>query len=272
MNEVPEFPLLRKEDLGYVSAKVLEDLSCLRHFFLCRTGGFSSGACDSLNFGFSKDDDRGNVERNREKTGKILGLPGAIVFAKQVHGDNIALIDEDNLAQAYAEPPEADALVTRLSNVPLAVLTADCMPAVICDAGTPALAVVHAGWKGTALSTIWKTILFMIEQFGSKTEDCYAAVGPGISGPCYEVGGQVRDALLQGLPFGESVLSPAGPLHWRADLKDASYRQFLDGAIPAAQAAVCPYCTHCEAEWFFSARRDRNGTGRQPAVAFLTRS
>lgn len=269
MNEVPEFPLRRKNELGYVSASVLEDRDCLRHFFFCRVGGFSSGAHESLNFSFSTDDDRKNVERNRAKTGEVFGLPRPIVFAKQVHGDNIALIDEGNLERMYSEPPEADALVTKLRNVPLAVLTADCMPAIICDAGTPALAVVHAGWKGTALSVIWKTILYMIEQFGSKAEDCYAAIGPGISGTCYEVGGQVRDAFLQGLPFGESVLSPAGPSHWRADLKDASYRQLLDGAIPPGQAAVCPYCTHCEMELFFSARRDRDGTGRQPAVAFL---
>lgn len=269
MDEAAEFPVRRNGGLGYVSAAALENLDCLRHYFVCRFGGTSSGAYESLNFSFSSDDRRENVERNRAKAGQVLGLPGPIVFARQIHGDGIALIDENNLESVYAKPPEADAMVTKLKNVPLAVLTADCIPVVVCDTGTPALAVVHAGWKGTALSLVWKTMLYMIEQFGSKAEDCYAAVGPGISGSCYEVGEQVREAFLQGLPFGESVLSPAGPLHWRADLKDASWRQLLDGAVPASHAAVCPYCTHCEAEYFYSARRDRTGTGRQPTVALL---
>ena len=268
MTESPDFPLRRAEDLRYVASADLEALSVLRHYFLCRIGGFSSGKYESLNFG-SEGNGAECVQRNRNRAKECLGLNHPVLLAKQVHGDRIAIINEANLEGMRAQPPEADAMVTKLRDVPLGILTADCMVAVIFDKATPALGIVHAGWRGIAMSIIWKTVLTMIDQFGTKSEDCYAAIGPGISAACYEVGEDVREALLQGLPFAEMILEPAGELHWRANLKEAAYRQLLDGRIPPRQVGVCPYCTHCESDLFYSARRDGGDTGRQAAIACI---
>ncbi len=230
--------------MSYVAAAGLESLPYLKHFYLSRKGG------DQVEW-------------------LQLGLPRTPLIPRQVHGDHVVVVDQRNLADLLAEPPEADALITVLKGTPLAVLTADCLSIVICDQRTPALGLVHAGWRGTVRSVLWKTVLTMFETFGTRPGDCVAAVGPAIAGPCYEVGEDVREAFVRGLPYGQDVLSPSGEFHWRADLREANRRQLLDGRIPLEQVSVCPYCTHCEAGWFHSARRDQASSGRQATVAML---
>ena len=242
MTESPEFPIRSASAAPYVAAAALEKLDCLKHFYGTRKspGDFSQ-----------------------------LGLPRAPLVPRQKHGNGVAVVDGRNVERLQADPPEADALVTALRGVPLAVLTADCLGIVICDQRMPALAVVHAGWRGTVRSVLWKTVLTMFETFGTRSEDCIAAVGPAIAGPCYEVGEDVRSAFVKGLPYGQDVLTSAGERRWRADLREANRRQLLDARVPPGQISICPYCTHCEAEWFHSFRRDASSSGRQVTVAML---
>lgn len=268
MNESAEFPVRQAGCIPYVAAAVLEQVGCLRHFFCGRQGGSSQGLYASLNVSYAVRDERSAVDKNRSYMWAQLGLACAPVMPRQVHGDEVVVVTRENLDEVQGRPPEADALITRLTGIPLAMLTADCLAIIVCDQRTPALGVIHAGWRGTVRATVWKTILTMIEVFGTQPEDCVAAVGPAIAGPCYEVGEDVREALVKGLPYGRDVLTPAGESRWRADLREANRRQLVDGRIPPSQVSICPYCVHCEAEWFFSARRDPVG-GRQATVAVL---
>ena len=254
--------------MPYVAAAALERVSCVRHFYCSRSGGSSVGPYASLNVSYAVGDERDTVERNRNHLWAQLGLPCAPLIPRQVHGNHVVAVTQRNLSEVQRQPPEADALITMLKDVPLAVLTADCLAIVVCDQRTPALGVVHAGWRGTVRSVLWKTILTMFEVFGTQSEDCVAAVGPAMAGPCYEVGEDVREAFVKGLPYGQDVLKPSGDSRWRADLREANRRQLLDGRIPPGQVSICPYCTHCEADWFFSARRDAS-CGRQATVAVL---
>ncbi|MEK7765216.1 MAG: peptidoglycan editing factor PgeF [bacterium] len=238
MTESADFPLRSSGPAPYVVAGALDELACLRHAF----GGR-----------------RGTVE-------EALGLPRAPFTARQVHGDTVLPVVADGAGGA---PPEADALITDRRGVPLAVFTADCVPTLICDARTPALGVVHAGWRGTALGAVGKTVRALTARYGTRPEDCCAAVGPAIAPGCYEVGPDVRDAFVAGLPDGASLFRPGRAGRWWADLREATRRQLLASGVPGDRIAVCPYCTHCAADWFHSARRDGSAAGRQSTVAVL---
>jgi YfiH family protein len=242
----------------------------LRHFFLTRRGGQSGGLFESLNVGYGRGDADASVAANRRRVAGQLGLPMEPVALRQVHGDKVVVVREGDTKGLLAAPPEADALVTSLHGVPLMVQTADCLPVVVCDTRTPALGVVHAGWRGTVLSILWKTVVTMMDEFGTRPEDCVAAVGPGIGPDCYEVGGEVRDAFGQFLPsYSGALFTPARDGRWNANLGEANRLQLVDALLRPDSIWVCPYCTHCESGSFFSARRDGINSGRQGAVAWL---
>lgn len=270
MAPAPEFAERTARGLPYLAAAALEAFPGVRHGFLGRRGGAGAGVFAALNLSVSGGDERDIVERNRKTAWTALALPRPPLIPVQVHGNDVVTVNAANLDRFMADPPRADALITALKGQPLAILTADCLPVVVVDRRTPALAVVHAGWRGTVRSILWRTLLTMFEEFGTQSEDCVAAIGPSIAGPCYEVGEDVREAFVKGLPYGRDVLTPASAGHWWADLKEANRRQLLDGRIPAAQVAVSTACTHCDPERYFSARRDRPQTGRQATVAVLT--
>jgi hypothetical protein len=215
-------------------------------------------------------DDPAAVGRNRDAVRAALGFTHPPLALRQSHGDRVEVVRSGNLGELLETPPEADAFVTALRGVPLMVLTADCMPVVVCDPRTPVLAVIHAGWRGTALEIAGKAVRLMVREFGTRPVDCLAAVGPGIAPGCYEVGDDVRRAFAGGASWGgEAMVAAAGGGRWRADLREANRRQLAAEGIPGDSIAVCPYCTHCEPERYFSARRDGVATGRQATVAVL---
>jgi YfiH family protein len=265
----PGFSLRDASGFPVLVSERLEAEPVLRHWFTTRRGGRSRPPYDELNLGYASGDDRETVEANRTALWRALNLPHPPLLPRQVHGDAVAVVDEGGAAAFLSDPPAADAVVTAARGVPLGVLTADCPPVILLDRRTPALGVVHAGWRGMVRSAVWKTLLTMFERYGTRPEDCAAAVGPCIAGRCYEVGEDVRTAFVKGLPYGQDLLEPIGEGKWLADLQEASRRQLLDGRIPAGGVSVCPICTHCEPAWFYSARRDGAASGRQAAVAML---
>ncbi len=269
MKGVPAFPLRTKGRIGYVAAASLEGMGALRHYFVCRKGGVSSGKFAHLNLSAASGDDERAVKRNRTLMRDTLGLPRPPLHLKQVHGNRVLVVDESNLAQVESSPVEGDAMVTGARNVPLAVLTADCPSIVMFDPVGRVLGVAHAGWRGTASGIVRETVAVMKGRFGVRPGNIIAAIGPSIAAACYEVGMDVRRAFVQGLPFAADVLAPAGDSKWHADLREANRRQLLDQDVRAQGISTCPYCTHCELEWFYSARRDRDGTGRNSTVAYL---
>ena len=268
MKEDGGFPFVESGGLKYVGISPSGPSVC-RRFFLCRNGGTSTGVFQSLNLGRGTSDDPRAVEANWRSVVQALSLPRVPVLLKQKHTDTIILVEENNLERIAEDPPDGDAMITRLANVPLGVLTADCVPVIVCDVRTPALAVVHAGWRGTVLSVLWKTIISMMDAFGTKPEDCHAAIGPAIEEKCYEIDENVREAFVKGLPYGQDVLRPSREFHWFADLREANRRQLLDARLSPSMVTICPYCTHCDSGHFYSARRDGGSTGRQAAVGML---
>ena len=143
----------------------------------------------------------------------------------------------------------ADALIEDRPGAVIAVKTADCMPILLADDRRHAVAAVHAGWRGTAAHIVPAAVSCMSERFGSRAEDLYAAIGPGIGACCYEVGPEVM------AQFG-------GQGRGYLDLDAENRRQLIEAGVTPARIDASHLCTMCRKEEFHSFRRDREAAGR----------
>jgi polyphenol oxidase len=217
--------------------------------FSTRLGGVSEAAFASLNLGILTDDDPARVRRNRELLAEVVGRPlETILMGRQVHGTGVEARDEADGALR-----EADAQLTHSTGLTPLVLVADCVPVVVARPG--AVAAVHCGWRGVA-GGILERALDALGRGGVS-----AVLGPGIGACCYEVGEEVRAAFRA---RGHEVAAmPDG----RLDLPQAIRTELERLGVP--RVSDCGLCTSCNADLFFSHRRDRGATGRQAGLAWL---
>jgi polyphenol oxidase len=201
--------------------------------FTTRRGGVSEGAFASLNLGLLTDDDPGRVRENWEIVRERAGVD-RLVRGRQVHGARVVVDAQD--------VEEADGQVTTAREAAAMVLTADCLPVAL--AGPERVGVMHAGWRGLAGGILEVGV----EAVGAVA----AAIGPGIGPCCYEVGDDVRAV------FGTTGRTLDLKALARARLEAVGVREIHD----------CGLCTACDAERFFSHRRDRGVTGRQAGLAW----
>ncbi len=144
----------------------------------------------------------------------------------------------------------ADAAVTTSPGVVLTVRTSDCLPVLLADPQAGVVAAAHAGWRGLSSGILMRTVETMVAR-GARTDRIAVAVGPSIGPCCYEVDVPVVEALG---PWRDGALRPARPGHWMLDLRAVARSQLR--ACGVFQVSFCPACTACDAEWFFSYRRD----------------
>lgn len=180
-------------------------------------------------------------EHHREQLKDKLGLE-ALVFMRQVHGNEVVVIANQDTF------PTCDAMVSRLKNVGLAVLAADCIPILFEDSTKGVIGVAHAGRVGTALHVGQKTIEKMVEVFGSCIEDIKVFMGPSIQQCCYEVGIEVTAGLEKGLHVRNG--------RYFLDLQSINQMELLALGIKAENIEVSKVCTCCD-EHYFSYRRDK---------------
>ena len=195
------------------------------------------------------------------------GLAAAPAFARQVHGAQVLV------AELAVLIGEADAIVTELSGLPLAVLTADCLPLVIYDPSRRRLATVHAGWRGTVQSVARAAVDRLVEA-GSEPDGLVVAIGPSIGPCCYEVDAPVIDRLRTAFPGGwEHWVTPTGPGKWMLDLWAANEDQLSAADVDRSMIDNPRLCTACNLDRFYSYRREgstRLGrTGRLVALAAI---
>lgn len=177
----------------------------------------------------------------------------ALVQTDQLHGSAVHSLTLPETGRVI----EGDAFITDRPGMVCFVRTADCVPLLIADARRPAVAAIHAGWRGTAEDVAGKTIRAMREAFGTDPADCIAAIGPRICGGCYEVGPEVIQAL-SALSLSDGCF--LDPRH--ADLGKANHELLLRAGLDSRNISVLPYCTACNST-FASWRRDRSEDERQ---------
>jgi YfiH family protein len=216
--------------------------------FTKRTGGVSHGAFASLNLGTHVGDDLGDVLKNREI---LEAKVGPTQYMNQVHGDRIALIEE-----VTDEAPTADALVTGIPGISLAVMVADCIPLLLTS--KESVAAVHVGRRGLVNEITRKTISVMRDMGAHQIT---AIIGPAICGQCYEVSEEIFHEVRAAHPFAESKTLQGT---FALDLPAALRSVLSDEGIAIVNKFECTV----ENPELFSYRRD-GITGRQAGVISL---
>jgi hypothetical protein len=224
--------------------------------FSSRVGGVSEGPFASLNLGVYTDDDPDRVRENRRRLCGEVGVdPETATMAWQFHSAEVRKADGRGIVTPGLEFERCDGLWTDEPGRGVMLLTADCLPVALARTnGSPAVAVLHVGWRG---------LLAGIIEAGARAlggGGLAAAVGPGIGPCCYEVGDEVAAPFRE--RFGAGVVTGRN-----LDLHEAAERALREaGCVSVERVGLC---TSCEDELFFSHRRDRGRTGRQGIVAAL---
>lgn len=155
----------------------------IKHNFFTREGGCSEGLLSSLNFNSSKDNPN-NIKKNTELVAKFFGVnENKVKRLTQKHTNKVVVVENANQETLAIE---ADALVTKIPNLVVGVITADCVPVLLHDSENKVVASVHAGWRG-AFSDIIKNTINEMKKIGAKAESIQAFVGPSIKQESYEV-------------------------------------------------------------------------------------
>lgn len=177
-----------------------------------------------------------------------------IIHPTQTHSDHVEIVDE------RIDYPDTDGLILTNTEDTVYLQFADCTPLIFYDKENKIGAVSHAGWRGTAAKIGVKTINKMSANFGTKPENVVALIGAAISICCYEVSEEVRDILLA------TVENPIGLYEGRnVDLKGINAQQLRE--IGVKNIDVCPYCTSCNNDLFYSYRKE-NGTKERHLAVF----
>ena len=238
--------------------------------FTTRNGGSSRPPFNSLNLGQNTEDANHNVEANRATLTRTFDLPPhQLLTVRQVHGNDILIIDEPNADVSHFHKVESDAIITDQKNIMIGVLVADCYPVLLFDPVKEVAAVVHVGWRGAAAGLIGRTVSAMISHFGCRPADMQAAVGPGIGAHKYAVDRPVRDAFREGGGEWETITKETSLGEWLLDLKKSCRLQLETAELLEKNIESVAECTCCHRELFVSYRRDNGQTGRQIGFMLL---
>jgi YfiH family protein len=217
-----------------------------------------------------------------DEVARAMGVGASrLARVRQVHGAACALVDRESFGR-----PDADIVLAGAFDVVVAVQTADCVPLLMADQRTGAVAAAHAGWRGLAARAPEAAVRALEHQCGCRAVDLVVAAGPSIGACCYEVGAEVRDRFRQA-GFGADDLArwfqrdPAPtsanpsmpclsahrrPDHWFFDSWAAARDGLRSAGVPAAQISVAEVCTASHPAWCCSFRRDGGPAGRMAAA------
>jgi polyphenol oxidase len=298
-NRVVQNKAPAKNKLTLLHSEKLAGIPWLIHAFSTRNGGMSLAYGGSaLNLGFTKNDPRATVERNRAIFLKEVGAANgaqkwSLVSLRQIHSDLVFRIDTMDSKTSFPpkEPLAADGIISGAPGLLLAIQTADCLPVILVDQKRRAVGVFHAGWRGTVKRIVEKGAGEMQRHFGSSPRNLIAAIGPGIQKCCYDVGEEVRAKFEMQFAYADSLfhevkdsdpvrdkypllfLTARAPGHSELpvklflDLVEANRRQLLDAGVLAKNIELVGACTACHTDQLFSFRAEKGVTGRMMAVA-----
>ena len=221
-----------------------------------RQGGVSAPPYDRLNLARHVGDDLAQVAANRRRLAAVLGYAVEPAWLEQVHGTAVVA------AETVCAPVAADAAWTGKPHRPCVVMTADCLPVLLCDRAGSVVAAAHAGWRGLAGGVIPA----VVARLGVPPQTLMAWLGPAIGPAAFEVGEEVRAAFLALADENAGCFQPSSAGRWLADLYALARRQLRGLGITAIHGG--DLCTYSDPERFFSYRRDRD-TGRMASLIWL---
>lgn len=221
-----------------------------------RQGGVSGAPFNNFNLGDHVGDDDNAVAQNRLLLRNTLQLLAEPKWLKQIHSTQVIL------AEQITADTQADAAYTRQAKVVCAILTADCLPMLICDRAGTIVAAVHAGWRGLASGIIEQTI----QTLQTPPADLLIWLGPAIGADVYEVGAEVRAQFITADPLAEQAFKANANQRWLANMYLLATLRLKHCGVTAIYGG--DYCTYSDPERFFSYRRDGQ-TGRIASLIWL---
>lgn len=240
-----------------------------------RVGGVSRGSYASLNLSAGVGDNEANVARNRRIFAEMLDLPAEPMWLRQVHGTRVLDLDRADAPAASRhadrpspgssprnQPPAADGSVTSRPGRPCVILTADCLPVLLCDTLGTRVGAVHAGWRGLAGGVLESAVRCM----GVDPVRILAWIGPGIGLGAYEVGGEVLERFEAVDRDAVRCFTANSNGRWQADLQGLACRRLQEAGVRAVHGGG--WCTHADSKRFFSHRRQAP-CGRMATVIWL---
>lgn len=221
-----------------------------------RNGGCSTGVYASLNLGNHVADNAEQVAENRRRYQQLAKMPAAPVWLNQVHGTAVSVLSKTSVPD-----DTADASVTCEQGVVATVMTADCLPLLLCDKAGTQVAAVHAGWRGLCDGVIEATLAHF-----SKPDEVLVYLGPAISQSAFEVGPEVRAAFINHSAQAQQAFISGNNNKWQADLYLLAKQRLQACGVQHIYGGQ--HCTYQQNELFFSYRRDGQ-TGRMASSIWL---
>jgi len=267
---------------GLIRVPEWDSFPWLRAAFSTRLGGATSvyGLPGEQNLGWTAEDDPAIVAGNRRRfvaAAAHTAAPTELVTLLQIHGALTHIIPSRPETPLSTPDGRAvlrgDGAMTQATGLLLGVQTADCVPVLLADTRTRAVAAFHAGWRGTLARIVEHGVARMAQEFGSRPEDLVAAIGPAIRVCCFAVGPEVRAQFEGHFAYAAELFSESGPqIH--LDLHAANRRQLLDAGVRSEAVSVIAACSACARvgegtdarRKFFSHRAEQGRTGRMLSV------
>lgn len=225
-----------------------------------RMGGISLSPFDDFNLADHVGDNIDHVRKNRLLLKQLLNLPGDPIWLKQTHS-NIAV---QAIPENYGK--EADASFSNQYNQICAILTADCLPILLCDQKGTYIAAIHAGWRGLANGIIKE----VINKCPVPSQELLAWLGPAIGPQTFEVGEEVYQLFLELNPVNAEAFKPSPKGRWLANIYTLAKIQLEE--LKISQIYGGNFCTYSNPLQFYSYRRDGEKTGRMATLIWLTDS
>jgi hypothetical protein len=242
-------------DKQYLTIPALAESKKILHAFTTRFDGLGA-----RNNGLKLPDDWHRVAE------KFNISPDKLVTVNQVHEETIVVVDNRNYHAV--KNSQADAMITNVPGIAIGVETADCVPILIFDPKTSAVAAIHAGWRSTVKKIVQLAVKKMQAEFGSDPTQLIAGIGPAIGAECYEVDEPVMGPIRETFPFWQDVTIPRGTGRWGLDLVKANTMELIQIGLAEKNVHGLGVCTSCSKDLFYSFRAEGR-TGRMLSVIMI---
>ena len=258
------------EGFFYVTSELLESYG-IKHLF-STIKDIKRNLKNGVSFSKSLYHDHDEVCESYKKVAQILQTDFfKITKSTQIHEDNILVIEDMHIGMGVSKEStisNADGLITDKKDIPLCIFSADCVPVILADKNKKVAVAVHSGWRGTAKEIVKKAVNIMENSYGIKKEDILCAIGPSISQCCFEVSKEVIDEIKH-INNSDICYFKRENGKYQLDLKELNKQILLNAGVKEENIDVCPLCTKCEDELFYSYRRDGEKAGRNAGFVML---
>jgi YfiH family protein len=260
-------------EIVYFTFNNFDKYDNINHLFSTRLGGVSENEFCSMNLSYSRGDNTKHVDENFRRIAG-LGFPvEKMVFSYQVHGIEIRNVLEEDCGKGILKDydfTDVDGLMTNIPSIVLVTFFADCVPLCFYDPVKKAIALSHAGWRGTLMEIGKVTIDKMAEAFGSKPRDLIVGIGPSICKKCFETGKDVSDLFNEKFNFAHKFVTESKTDETKSfiDLWNMNKQILVNAGVLEHNIELPNICTMCNPALFFSHRT--MGWERGNMAAFLT--